>query len=78
MQAHVHSGGLYRCCLLHMEELVAEGKAVGPKTACRYCGAWIELGTDNVWRWAGANRCGNCGADLSNHPTAASAHRCPA
>lgn len=52
----VRVGGLFRCCILHLEEEVAhkheESFQVGDVLTCHYCKKpTLRLAVDRVWEW---------------------------
>lgn len=49
--SNVDVGGLFRCCLLTMEETDTSGNKPNDIVVCKYCKALMVLGNDGVWRW---------------------------
>jgi hypothetical protein len=46
----VYHGGLYRCCLVSLDEHIQAGTS-GERVQCRHCGEFIKRDEKGVWCW---------------------------
>lgn len=54
----VRQGGLMRCCLLTLDDAMAElikiylpQPAIGERVSCGYCSDWMIRADDGAWEW---------------------------
>lgn len=53
----VNKGGLMRCCLLTLDEVMQARKEIdipssdGQRIVCKYCTAGVMIREDGVWKW---------------------------